>query len=102
MLPINESITIPEAELTFSYARSGGPGGQNVNKVSSKAVLRWKLAESGCVSPEVKERIARTERKRVTTEGELVITSQRFRDQERNREDCLGRLREIVLRALVV
>jgi ribosome-associated protein len=50
----------------------------------------------------VKERIARVEKKRVTTEGELVITSQRYRDQERNREDCLERLREIVLRALVV
>jgi len=102
VLPINDALTIPEGELSFSYARSGGPGGQNVNKVSTKAVLRWKLAESGSVSAEVKERIARLERKRVTTEGELVIASQRYRDQERNREDCLERLREIVLRALVV
>jgi ribosome-associated protein len=102
MLPINDTLTIPEGELSFSYARSGGPGGQNVNKTSSKAVLRWKLADSDSVRPEVKERIARMERKRVTTEGELVITSQRFRDQERNRQDCLERLREIVLRALVV
>ena len=102
MLAINDTLTIPEDELSFSYARSGGPGGQNVNKVSSKAVLRWKLAETQVLSAEVKERIARLERKRVTTEGELVITSQRFRDQERNREDCLERLREIVLRALVV
>ena len=61
MLPINDALTIPEDELTFSYARSGGPGGQNVNKVSSKAILRWKLAESGSVSPTVKERIARVE-----------------------------------------
>ena len=102
MLAINESITIPENELTFTYARSGGPGGQNVNKVSSKAVLRWQLAASTVVSEEVKGRIARLEKKRVTTEGELIITSQRFRDQERNREDCLERLREIVLRALVL
>jgi ribosome-associated protein len=100
MLPINDALTIPEDELTFTYARSGGPGGQNVNKVSSKAVLRWRLAGSASVSPEVKERIARAERKRVTTEGELVITSQRHRDQERNREECLERLRQIVLRAL--
>src|SRR4051794_32737293 len=67
MLPINDAITIPEDELSFSYARSGGPGGQNVNKVSSKAILRWELADSAAVSPEVKERIGRTEKKRVTT-----------------------------------
>jgi ribosome-associated protein len=102
MLPINDALTIPDDELSFSYARSGGPGGQNVNKVSSKAILRWGMAASASVTPAVKERIARLERKRVTTEGDLVIASQRFRDQERNREDCLERLREIVLRALVV
>jgi ribosome-associated protein len=102
MLPINDVLSIPDDELSFTYARSGGPGGQNVNKVSSKAVLRWALAASPSVTPAVKERIARLERKRVTTEGDLVIASQRFRDQERNREDCLERLREIVLRALVV
>ena len=102
MLPINDALTIPDDELSFTYARSGGPGGQNVNKVSSKAVLHWALAASASVAPAVKERIARLEKKRVTTEGDLVIASQRFRDQERNREDCLERLREIVLRALVV
>jgi ribosome-associated protein len=102
MLPINDVLSIPDDELTFTYARSGGPGGQNVNKVSSKAILRWTMTSSPSVSPAVKERIGRLEKKRVTTEGDLVIASQRFRDQERNREDCLERLREIVLRALIV
>jgi ribosome-associated protein len=102
MLPITDAITIPAGELTFTYARSGGPGGQNVNKVSSKALLRWRMSDSPSVPPEVKARIARLERKRVTNEGELLVVSQRFRDQERNRQDCLDRLREIVLRALVV
>jgi ribosome-associated protein len=102
MLAINEDITILDSELHFSYARSGGPGGQNVNKVSSKALLRWQLVANTSVPPEVKARIARLEKKRVTNEGELVIVSQRFRDQERNRQDCLDRLREIVLRALVL
>src|SRR4051794_24329266 len=102
MLAINETITIPEGELTFSYARSGGPGGQNVNKVSSKAVLRWAMRKSAGVPAAARERIARLEGKRVTNEGELLVVSQRFRDQERNRADCLEKLREIVLRALVV
>ena len=102
MLPINDTITIAEGELEWSFARSGGPGGQNVNKVASKAILRWHLSASQSVPEAAKERLARLEKKRVTNEGDLLVVSQRFRDQERNRQDCLDRLREMVLRALVV
>jgi ribosome-associated protein len=102
MLVINERFTIPEAELTFTFARSGGPGGQNVNKVSSKAILRWDLTANTSLPDEVKARLRGLERRRVTTEGDLLVVSQAYRDQERNKQDCLDRLREMVLRALVV
>jgi ribosome-associated protein len=102
MLVINERFAIPDSELEFTFARSGGPGGQNVNKVSSKAVLRWRLGENTSLPEEVKARLRGLERRRVTTEGDLVISSQTYRDQERNRQACLDRLREMVLRALAV
>jgi ribosome-associated protein len=101
-LIVNDRIQIPDEELSFTYARSGGPGGQNVNKVSSKAVLRWNLAASPSVPAEVKARLAALQRRRTTTEGELVLTGQRYRDQERNREDCLEKLREMILHAAAV
>jgi ribosome-associated protein len=100
MLPINEQIHIPDTELEWSFARSGGPGGQNVNKVSSKAILRWHLAENTTLPAEAKARLVGQQRRRITTEGDLLVTSQRYRDQDRNREDCLERLREMVLAAL--
>jgi ribosome-associated protein len=102
MLEVNERITIPEGELTWSFVRSGGPGGQNVNKVASKAVLRWNAAASPSLPEDVKARLLAQQGKRLTGEGDLVLTSQRYRDQERNRQDCLEKLRELVLRATVV
>jgi ribosome-associated protein len=102
MLEVNEQIRIPEEEFTWSFVRSGGPGGQNVNKVASKAVLRWDLAASPSVPEEVKARLRTLQRRRVTKEGELVLSSERFRDQEKNRQDCLDKLREMVLQATFV
>ena len=102
MLEINEQIRIPDAEFEWSFVRSGGPGGQNVNKVASKAVLRWNLAASPSVPDEVKVRLRTQQRRRITGEGELVLNSQRYRDQGRNVEDCLDKLRAMVLQAAVV
>jgi ribosome-associated protein len=99
MLTVNDSITIPDDEFDWSYARSGGPGGQNVNKVSSKAVLRWDLRASPSLPTHVKDRLVALNRRRVTTEGELILTSQRYRDQDRNRQDCLEKLAELVREA---
>ena len=99
MLEINDRLRLPDDELQWSFVRAGGPGGQNVNKVASKAVLRWDVAGSPSLPEDVKARLRAQERRRLTTEGELVLSSQRYRDQERNREDCLQKLRLIVLRA---
>ena len=100
MIPITETLQIPESELSWSYARSGGPGGQNVNKVESKVLLRWGLAASLAVSDPVKDRIRSAHPSRLTVEGDLLVVSQRYRDQERNRQDCAEKLSEIVRLAL--
>jgi len=99
---VTENIQIPDEELTFTFARSGGPGGQNVNKVASKAVLRWNVTASPSLPPDVKERFLAQNRWRLTTEGELVMSSQAFRDQPKNIADCLDKLRELILRSLHV
>lgn len=102
MLEITPDLQIPDGEFIWSYARSGGPGGQNVNKVASKAVLRWDLAASSGLPEDVKIRLALQQKRYFTQDGAIIITSQRHRDQERNREDCLEKLRAIILQALVV
>src|SRR5437667_6970730 len=99
MLPINDQLRIPESELAWSFVRAGGPGGQNVNKVATKAVLRWNVADSPSLPEEVKARLCTQQHRRITGAGELILTSQRFRDQERNRQDCLDKLRALVVRA---
>lgn len=92
-------LQIPEAELTWKYVRSGGPGGQNVNKVASKAVLFWDLAASAAVPNEIKIRLALEQKRYFTKEGALFISSQKYRDQDRNRQDCLEKLQAILLQA---
>jgi ribosome-associated protein len=99
---INAQIAIPRNELRFSFVRSSGPGGQNVNKVASKAVLRWGVVQSGSIPDEVRARFLAKFYRRINERGELVIASQRFRDQARNLEDCVAKLRELVLAAASV
>jgi len=99
MLAINDTIHVPDSEFQWSFVRAGGPGGQNVNKVASKAVLRWNLEGSASLPADVKARLRTQQRKRITSAGELVLNSQRFRDQERNRQDCLDKLRDLVRQA---
>jgi ribosome-associated protein len=99
MLDVNARIQIPDSELQWSFVRSGGPGGQNVNKVASRAVLRWDVTASPSLPPDIKARFLSQQRGRITSTGELVLNSQRFRDQERNRLDCLDKLREMLAQA---
>ncbi len=97
MLRITSHIEISEAEFEFSFARSGGPGGQNVNKVNSKAVLRWDVTASQALPTGVRQRFLAKYHNRVTGDGVLVLQSQRYRDQSRNVADCMERLREMIL-----
>jgi ribosome-associated protein len=96
-LRINSQIAIPRNELRFSFVRSSGPGGQNVNKVASKAVLRWSVAASPSLPEEVRRRFLARHARRINDRGELVLSSQRYRDQGRNIEDCLEKLRSLIL-----
>ncbi len=97
MLIVDERIRIPLRELRFDFARSSGPGGQNVNKVASKAVLHWDVTRSAALPDCVRERFVAKYRRRITKEGQLVLQSQRFRDQGRNVAACTEKLRQMVL-----
>ncbi|MCR9202129.1 MAG: aminoacyl-tRNA hydrolase [Planctomycetaceae bacterium] len=97
MVRINHDIEIPDTEFEFTYARSGGPGGQNVNKVNSKAVLRWNPSACASLPPGVLRRFLSRYHNRMTREGDIVLHSQRYRDQGRNTADCIERLREMIL-----
>jgi ribosome-associated protein len=101
MLEITGRLQIPDSELSWTFVRSSGPGGQNVNKVASKAVLRWQMAANTSLPEEVKVRVRSLQPNRITVDGEVLVQSQRFRDQERNRQDCLDKLRDLVRQAAV-
>jgi len=94
-LIVNDRLRIPFAEFEFLFARSSGPGGQNVNKVNSKVQLRWHLAEAK-LPEEVAARFRAANRRRITTDDVFTISSQRYRDQIRNRADCLEKLAELL------
>jgi ribosome-associated protein len=100
MLFINERIQIPETELSKTFVRSSGPGGQNVNKVASAVQLRYDAGRSDALSDEVKQRLTRLAGSRATSEGVIVIEAKRYRDQEKNRVDARERLAALIRRAL--
>jgi ribosome-associated protein len=100
-LTVDKQLTIPAHELSISFARSGGPGGQNVNKVESKVELRWTPAESVAFTGATREWLLRRLAPKLTSAGELIVTSSRTRDQLKNREDALAKLAETVRQALV-
>jgi ribosome-associated protein len=99
-LRISNNITIPDAELRLSFARSGGPGGQNVNKVSSKAVLHWDVMNSPSLPPDVRARFIEAYPTRITNAGEVVIHSDEFRDQPKNIQAGYEKLRQMIVAVL--
>jgi ribosome-associated protein len=100
MIRIGSDIIIEEDELSWEFVRSGGPGGQNVNKVATAVQLRFDVAGSASLPPDVKDRLKRIAGRRMTAEGALILRAQRFRSQERNRVDARERLQEIITEAV--
>jgi ribosome-associated protein len=99
MIAITPSLSLDEREISETFIRASGPGGQNVNKVASAAQLRFDVAASPSLPVPVKGRLARLAGKRMTQDGVIVITAQRFRSQERNRDDARDRLIALIRRA---
>ncbi|HEX6904035.1 MAG TPA: alternative ribosome rescue aminoacyl-tRNA hydrolase ArfB [Thermoanaerobaculia bacterium] len=100
MISITEYLAIPDEEVTFTTSRSGGPGGQNVNKLETRVTLRFDLAGSGVLSEEQKARIRERLATRITKEGALLVTSQKHRTQAANRDAAAERLAELIREAL--
>jgi len=101
MLQISPTLSIPDDELIERFVRSSGPGGQNVNKVSTAVELRFDAANSPSLPDAVRARLLAKRDRRITGEGVIVLSAQRFRTQERNREDARTRLTELIRTALV-
>ena len=87
MLDVNDRISIPLRELEFEFSRSGGPGGQNVNKTNTRASLRWNVTATHSLPHSVKERFRKKYNRRISQKGDFVLHSQRFRDQGKNVAD---------------
>jgi ribosome-associated protein len=96
MIRINDHISIDDSEVSESFIRSSGPGGQNVNKLATAVQLRFDVRRSPSLPNEVRARLERIAGRRLTRDGVLVITAQRHRTQERNRDDALTRLIEMI------
>lgn len=97
---VDPELIIPDEELTITFIRAGGPGGQNVNKVATAAQLRFNVRSSTSLTDEVKQRLVRLAGSRMTADGVLVIEARRYREQERNRQDAIARLDRLVKLAL--
>lgn len=100
-LPISPSLVIPDDAISIRFIRSGGPGGQNVNKVATSAQLRFDLAACPGLGEAARSRLKTIAGRRLTADGVLIISAQRFRTQEQNRRDAYERLTDLVQRALV-
>lgn len=101
-LKITHTIHIPLSELKITFIRAPGPGGQNVNKVSTSVQLRFNIQDSPSLPEEMKTRLLTLLRSKLTLDGELIIKANRFRTQNRNKEDAIQRLLAIIKQATIV
>jgi ribosome-associated protein len=101
MIEISQGLFLDEREIEESFVRASGPGGQNVNQLSTAVQLRLDVRGSPSLPGPVRDRLARLAGRRLSKDGVLLITAQRFRTQERNRQDALDRLVELIRRAAV-
>jgi ribosome-associated protein len=101
MLRVTDSISIDDSELSETFVRSSGPGGQNVNKVSSAVQLRFDVRNSPSLPNDVAVRLMRLAGKRLTKDGVIVIIAQQHREQERNRDDARERLLDLIREAAI-
>lgn len=95
---VPKTINIPEDKIDFSFVRSSGAGGQNVNKVNTQACLKFHVMDADWIPREVRERVFQNEANRINKEGFLIINSQEYRTQTQNRKDALDKLEQIILK----
>ncbi len=100
-LPVAAGVQIPDDELSVSFVRASGPGGQNVNKVATAAQLRFDLGHSNALTDSVKARLRMLSGRRLTAEDEMLIIARNHRTQEHNRREAEARLADLIRRALV-
>ena len=102
MIKISPTLSIKASELKFSFIRSPGPGGQNVNKVATAVLLRFDVLQTPSMPEDVRFRILTVLGNKLTTEGELLIKASRFRTQERNKQDAINRLQQLLYKAATI